>query len=194
MRFNADDQFETLRIVLGSGWIKSWMSAIDGGAHVGRWTAEMAKWFSDVHAFEASPQTAELLVEAVGSRPNVVVHKKALFSSECRVDVVEHPKKMKPISRYVIPTTAGEVMATTIDSLGLQHCGLIKLDIEGAEHDAILGGINTIRRCSPVIIVELDGHGEGNGFGHSVESTTSVLHSLGYRLMLDRKPDLVFVP
>lgn len=194
MKLTEEEQLETLRIVLGSGWIKSWMSAIDGGANIGRWTAEMAKWFSDVHAFEASPQTAELLEAAVGHRPNVVVHKKALFSADCRVDVVEHPKKMKAISRYIVPKSDGEVLATTIDALGLQHCGLIKLDIEGAEHDAILGGINTIRRCAPVIIIELDGHGRGNGFGHDVESTTALLQSLGYELKLDRRPDLVFVP
>ena len=36
--------------------------------------------------------------------------------------------------------------ALTIDSLGLDRVGLIKIDVEGAEHDVIRGAAQTIAR------------------------------------------------
>lgn len=44
---------------------------------------------------------------------------------------------------------------TIDDIIGMQDVGFIKMDIEGYEEDAIAGGIETIKRCSPVLAVSV---------------------------------------
>lgn len=41
-----------------------------------------------------------------------------------------------------------------IDDLNLPVCDLIQMDVEYYEYPALLGAIETIKRCSPVIIAE----------------------------------------
>ena len=48
----------------------------------------------------------------------------------------------------------GSEKTTKIDSLNLQICDLIQLDIEGFEYQALVGAKETLERCKPVIIVE----------------------------------------
>ncbi len=64
-------------------------------------------------------------------------------------------ERVKPDThRGVWCVPGGDIPSVTIDSLKLPYCGLIKLDIEGAEMDALLGALDTIRRCKPVIVIE----------------------------------------
>ena len=47
-----------------------------------------------------------------------------------------------------------EVKIDTIDNLaGKSEVGLIKMDIEGYEEEALIGGTETIRRCKPVLAI-----------------------------------------
>jgi len=48
----------------------------------------------------------------------------------------------------------GRVPVLRIDDLGLEECDLIQLDIEGFEYQALLGGLDTIKKYKPVIAVE----------------------------------------
>ena len=47
-----------------------------------------------------------------------------------------------------------------MDSLNLERCDFIKIDIEGAEYLAFLGGENTIKKFKPVIAFEHHGPSE----------------------------------
>ncbi|NKB77799.1 MAG: FkbM family methyltransferase [Gammaproteobacteria bacterium] len=49
-----------------------------------------------------------------------------------------------------------EVPCMTIDSLRLDNCALIKMDVEGMEREVILGGEKTIRAFRPVLYLEAD--------------------------------------
>jgi FkbM family methyltransferase len=44
----------------------------------------------------------------------------------------------------------------TVDSLGLDKCDLLKVDVEGMEQDVVEGAIATINRCRPLLYVEND--------------------------------------
>jgi hypothetical protein len=51
------------------------------------------------------------------------------------------------------------VKGQTIDNLVELHDlepGIIVIDVEGAEHNVLLGAIETLKKYSPVIITELD--------------------------------------
>ncbi len=53
--------------------------------------------------------------------------------------------------------TDGErVPVVTLDSLGLRHCDLIKIDVEGMEQEVLTGATATIARCRPLLYVEND--------------------------------------
>jgi FkbM family methyltransferase len=46
------------------------------------------------------------------------------------------------------------VPAMRIDSLKLQRCDLLKIDVEGMEMEVIAGAASTLARCKPIIIAE----------------------------------------
>ena len=65
------------------------------------------------------------------------------------------------------------VLCTTIDSLHLRHCDLIKIDVEGMELEVLQGAEATLRRFSPVIYFEQTSSAR-------FEETVSYLRRLDY--------------
>lgn len=49
----------------------------------------------------------------------------------------------------------GNIPILKIDDLGLKDVSLINLDVEGQEMDCLIGGLETIKLCNPVIILEV---------------------------------------
>lgn len=52
------------------------------------------------------------------------------------------------------------IQSTTIDEITKKylggHCDFIKLDLEGYELKALMGGIATIQRCHPMMLIEIN--------------------------------------
>jgi hypothetical protein len=71
---------------------------------------------------------------------------------------------------------------------------LIHLDIEGYEYFALLGAVNTIKKCKPVIVVEMWDQLD-NRFGENLnQKTEEFLTSLNYRFVVTlHESDKVFV-
>lgn len=60
------------------------------------------------------------------------------------------------ISRIVQYTTEDAIEVTTIDNVvGREKCNFIKMDIEGAEYNALLGARNTIERERPILAISV---------------------------------------
>lgn len=53
---------------------------------------------------------------------------------------------------YAKPTST--VKTIMIDGMGLERLDLLKIDVEGMEAEALQGGVETIRRCKPILFVE----------------------------------------
>lgn len=72
------------------------------------------------------------------------------------------------------------VEVTTIDRefAGLPRLDLIKLDVEGAECDVIQGGMKTIARLRPRMVIEVHSHMKGRENNGSI--LTRHLNELGY--------------
>lgn len=182
---------QTLHEVLDSGLIRDWTCAVDGGAFVGEWSTVMAGRFAVVHAFEPCEKSRNRLT--ANAPANVTVHAEALWHERDTVDVLAPPKRSTLESRYVKPAEKGAVQAVPLDELELQSCGLIKLDLEGAEYFALLGARRTIERCKPVIIVEMNKRGRTN-FGLDGPLAAELLAQFGYELAYERPPDMVYRP
>lgn len=181
-RAGPAEQIKTLHWILNSGLIRDWSVAVDGGANVGDWSAVMAERFGTVHAFEPGGMF-------VPRRSNVILHEQALMDAPGRVEIIK--KKTSNRGWYALPMPDGEAEATTIDRLKLQSCGLIKLDIEGAEGFALLGASRTLDKFKPVVIVEF-GTSRRKRPGLPDERTRGILRDFGYRLVYESRPDEVY--
>jgi FkbM family methyltransferase len=182
-------QIITLHDVLASGHVKDWSVAIDGGAYEGAWAAEMAKRFDRVVAFEPVPANFAR-AEANLAGTGVDLRQQALFAAQRKVGLTM-PASQHSASHYVTLDDNGPVDAVAIDSLDLPGCGLIKLDLEGAELEALRGARLTIKRHSPVLIVEIKGFIAR--YGHGPANIRALLEKWGYRQFLAAHPDFAFV-
>lgn len=133
---------------------KNFRVAIDGGAHVGGWSIYLKEHFRRVLAFEPAPDNFECLKRNV---PEVEAYHGALTRSDVEeVRIVCGPRG-KSVSWRVTDDAEVDTIGVrgySIDGLNLPHLDLLKLDIEGHEHEALLGASETIQRCRPVVIIE----------------------------------------
>lgn len=79
-------------------------------------------------------------------------------------------------TNVISPEIRGFIHTFKIDSLKLDYVDLIKVDVEGEEFNALLGALDTIKRCRPVIYWEQNLILENN----TVEQTKELLSDLGY--------------
>lgn len=185
-------EVETLHRVIELDVIEDYRVAIDGGAHVGTWSALMAVHFRRVIAFEPNPPTYEMLAGNTKDLGNVEARCQALMQRAGHVTVFP-PRPNKVLTGWQVkPDADGASDGVAIDDFELDHCGLIKLDLEGAELLALRGAEKTIRRCRPVLVVEFCGL--SSRFGHSDRMIQGHLISAGYRELFRSGPDRVFVP
>lgn len=187
------EDVKTFGLILRANLISDWSTAIDGGAHVGTWAGEMSKHFERVVAFEPTPETFGYLVENMARLPNVECRNEALMNIDGRADMVQpRPKRTALTARYVQPAKRGAIRCATIDGLGLSSCGLIKLDLEGAEALALKGAVRTIKRCKPVLVVEIGGL--SRRFGTNPEDLHTRILGLGYREIFRTGVDRIYGP
>lgn len=167
---------------------------LDIGAHFGYFTLLASSLVGDtgrVYAIEPANETFNLLQQNTSANSNVQTFHKAVSDKRELVSFYEFPvlyseynalnvdKFLKEdwIKKYNPQKT--EVQATTIDGF-LDENGLnpamIKIDVEGAEVQAIKGGSHTWQRKSPVLVMEyLD---EGNESSYT--QAADVMHGYGY--------------
>jgi len=155
---------------------------VEGGANIGTLTKAMLGAGATVLAFECNPEAVECLLHNCQSETLTVYGGCALGES---------PDEMVTIHREenagaTFATLGGEVPCYTIDELGLDSCKLIKLDVEGFEPRVLRGARETIARCRPVLIVEVNKSALQRA-GESEDSLLSLIESFGYewRIMQD---------
>jgi FkbM family methyltransferase len=160
--------------------------AVQAGGNCGIWPRDLSAMFRLVYTFEPDPMNFRCLCANVPAE-NVVKFNAALGDTHETVGMMLRPDN---VGAHRI-SGAGDIPTLRIDDLGLQSCDLIYLDIEGYEMKAIVGGMETIRRCRPVIVVEDKGLSEhyGQPKGAVIES----MRSAGYRVAARLHHDVVFV-
>ena len=139
---------------------------MDVGANQGYFTLQSASLVGPegaVHAFEPSPQVADLLEFncRLNSRDNITLHRNAV-SNECgivefNVATNEHCglSSMRDIGHLSIKKI--NIPSITLDSIKetLPYVKLVKIDVEGAEFMILQGMCELIQRDHPYIIFEL---------------------------------------
>lgn len=139
-------------------YVKTWSRAVDLGAHVGIFSRHFAKHFDEVVAFEPTEETRECLQKNVPE--NVTIVPFACGDHEGTILFRRHIKNSGGTEMWFDePAEDGRfryyhVRMITLDSLGLEDVGLIKIDIQGAEPMALRGALATLKRCRPVVLIE----------------------------------------
>jgi FkbM family methyltransferase len=134
----------------------------DVGANHGLYTHVLAKRGARVEAFEPQPEcVAVLRAYASRRRPgNVRVHPVALSAAAGTGTLhLPHGSPSSP-SASLRPTTdtdgALEVILEPLDGFEFTDLTLVKIDVEGAELDVLRGATATLRRCRPLLFVEIE--------------------------------------
>jgi FkbM family methyltransferase len=185
-------QLQTLHNVIASGWITDYSIAVDGGANRGDWSDVMAKHFGLVYAFEPQRDMQAHMADRFGNVRNVQLIGAALLDRCVRGRMVFPPKRNASTAAFVDVSGDGDVIGQPLDAFNLPACGLLKLDLEGAEYLALKGAEQTIRKHRPVLIVELCLHGKR--YGNTRSQTIGLIQDMGYRAVMDAEPDMVFLP
>lgn len=190
MRINPRPSAEPEALRIAFEHVTNCSVAIDGGAYVGDWSAVMATRFEQVQSFEPAPDLIDGLRARFADTLNVQVFQKALWSEVEMVDLIPDPSHpLKKFGRHV--RRGNEIEAVSIDSLALESCGLIKLDLEGAELHALHGAVWTIDRFRPVIICECKSPAAAL-YKATADEPGEFLADLGYREIGRCKPDRIY--
>lgn len=169
---------------------RTYGTVIDGGAFKGDSTADLAALHpKKIIAVEADPKTYLKLCAYGESESRCVVEpvNAALWNEDGELEYTSSGSRGSGESGRNRRAKITSVPAVTIDTL-CRDCraGLIKLDIEGAEHEAFDGGEKTILRDQPDMAVSLYHRTD------DVWSLCDRIHSLlpSHRLYL-RRPDCI---
>lgn len=137
--------------------------ALDIGANLGQWAAFLSKRFDQVTSFEPNPELADRVRKL--KLPNVELRQEALWVACGTVDFDAYgdsPHGYGVHSAIAVRNPHApegkkatiQVKAVTLDSLDLGDVDFLKLDVEGAEVNALMGACRTIEHWHPAMIVE----------------------------------------
>ncbi len=141
---------------------------IDIGANVGTAALRVARQAGRgvVHAYEPSSSSfTDLTVNAgMNGLANLCLHRKAMGDQPGRKELYEVNPYNRGMNRFLSTKADREtqvevVEVATLDGevarLGLNHLDLIKIDAEGYEGHIIDGGIGTLAKFRPKLIIEI---------------------------------------
>jgi FkbM family methyltransferase len=145
-------------------YLREGMTVFDVGANVGELTLLFSRFVGEgrVHSFEASRNAFERLTNIcrAASRRNVQLNHLALAEAEgtVRLHVYDDDylswssRALRPLENYGIdvkPVAVEETAATTLDLYcernGITRIDLLKIDVEGAEYQVLLGARRMLR-------------------------------------------------
>jgi FkbM family methyltransferase len=184
---------------------------LDGGANIGFHTVQFANLASKgkVYAFEPQPLIYNVL------STNILVNGLSHIVSQYRLGLSDK-ESIETFTSIKNPgVTMGEfcinwggrgftekdgneeAITTTIDSFNISQLDFVKLDIQGFEYKALMGGINTVKNNMPTIFIEnYDGRcGEDEQVKKRERDSIELLLSLGYtgyRLLIGNSDDCIF--
>lgn len=172
-------------------FVKSFSTAIDGGANYGLMSYHLSKMFKTVHAFEIESQVRGCLKKNIENfnLNNVKIYESGLGESNKNVNLVYGKSSF---ATHIDPSgNFGNSNIVSIDSLLLSSLDFIKLDCEGYEPFILKGGETTIKKFSPVILMERKGHTER--WNLHKNSPVELLEKWGYVEVVSYEKDCIMI-
>lgn len=168
-------------------------AVIQAGGNLGVFPKRLSREFQTVYCFEPAADLFEMMMVNAPAQ-NIVRIQAALGDTRELVGTSRVRRDGKPNNHegitHVVP--GGTIPTLRIDDLALPVCELIYLDIEGSELPAIRGAAETLKRCRPVLVVEIN---KNLGFvGLTEAQMLEHITAQGYKHALSLGSDQAFVP
>lgn len=160
-------------------------TVIDAGANIGTHTVAFSNAVASggqVYAFEPQPSIFDILKRNVGQNAcfNTQLIQAVLVGAKDQdgqqAALADLPPPTQNFNFGAVPALGSgrnKADVARIDDLNLSSCRLIKADVEGMEADVILGALETIARCKPILYVENN--------GEDSKAIAPILEQIGYR-------------
>jgi len=158
-------------------------TAIDIGACIGDTTVPMARIVGEegrVFAFEPNPVAFACLVANTRFFPQVRCLPYAIGGYKEIIGLTVHPNVGASSLGGTAPTY--DVVANTLDSFDLSGVRFIKIDVEGYEYEALIGGVKTIEVSRPYMFIETAVHGDRYHYNSRERLYRLLQDQLGYKV------------
>jgi FkbM family methyltransferase len=153
-------------------YLKPGMTFFDVGAHFGYYTllgASLVDTQGQVHSFEPTPSSYNILKTNVSRKTNIRINNKALFSEKKDLLLKDYGirysafntiynSKLDKNTIQKSDITEHIIEGITLDDYVESNSVIpdfIKIDAEGSEYDILVGGQKTIEKYHPLITIEV---------------------------------------
>jgi FkbM family methyltransferase len=125
---------------------------VQAGGNVGVWPKYLCGQFNLVYTFEPNWENFECLCRNTEGFDNLYRYQAALTNDPGPVSLVGDEYNCG--AWQIEQSDWDTIPALCLDSFNLPRVDVIILDVEGMEWNVLLGAMNTLKRCKPIIMVE----------------------------------------
>jgi len=173
-------------------FVKNFNTVIDVGANIGLHSVRYSQKFQNVFSFEPVSTNYECLEKNTINLKNITRFKIGLGENK-KTETISIPKTLNNCGAYSIVDFINfeeelikeEIQITRLDEFNF-NVDLIKIDTQGFELSVLKGGIKTLKRCKPVLILETEVKKDYN-------DVLSFLTPLGYECISSVRRDRIWV-
>lgn len=164
---NSWGRFEPDLVRLFSSIVKKSDCVIDVGANIGCTSILFGDLAAKVYSFEPSTSTFNFLEKNIGSSGlknvelincglgNACFETELAFSKKNRSGAFISDR-VEVASGHVCEQVKINTLDFYADKLKLEKVDFIKIDVEGFEKSVVEGGLNTLKKHKPIVVVELN--------------------------------------
>lgn len=168
--------------------------ALDVGAHHGKWSeAVLANCKAEIHAFEASSEAYSVLTDAFSDNLtlnwNAVTNRNAdqvftVYRDDARLSSLH---RRRSVENSLLPLGYDEITVPgiTLDTYWMHRqdqIRFLKMDVEGAEYDALRGAVGLLRR-GQIDFLQFEYGGTFLDAGTTLRNVWALLRRYGYRVL-----------
>lgn len=194
MRFPAGDvecravvPFQVQDVDRALAHVKDFDTCVQAGGNVGYWPLYLADKFKKVYTFEPDKENYACMVENIEGVDNIFHERAGLGDRNHAASLVGDRKNC---GAYQIEEGGNDFPIVMLDNYNLSP-SLLCLDIEGYELIALRGATETIKRSSPVIMLEDKGLSEK--YGTKKGDVEHWLEQFGYKVVERIHRDVILV-
>ena len=153
---------------------------IDIGSNIGIYSYFFSKTFKNVDAFEPLPGITNRL-KALKSN-DIKIHELALSNINHNLDInipLDNGKRLNTLAsleKRSGKTIKHNVKVKSLDSFKYTDIDLIKIDVEGHERSVLFGAKETIHKCRPILIIEI----EQRHISYSISEVFNIILNMNY--------------
>jgi FkbM family methyltransferase len=164
-------------------------SVIQAGGHCGLYPIQYSYYFNNVFTFEPNTTNFYCLSENTKNYKNIHINNYGLGEIEKNVSfcVSRRNSGAHHVSNKLENVS---IQLKNIDSLDIQDCDLIHLDLEGYELLALQGAIKTIEKSRPIIVLETTDAMER--YNYKKEDILKFLEKYNYKIVKEWERDTAY--